>query len=319
MASSKWKNKFDWEQIKNDIQKEKDSKTKSFKDDRIFKPDWKAAVEKNKFYTLRFLPDQDGNPYVHYYTHYFEYPNADGTGKKWYINNCISTFGWDPKCPICAKNSEYYNSAFESDKALARAYKRNQHWVSNILIVNDPINPENNGKVFLYKYGFKIYQKIESQMFPSETDLADEDFEQFVPFDLFNGANFKLKIKMQGEFPNYDDSSWARPKAIFDSDDEIDEIMEKTYSLNEFIDPKNYPTVEDTIKQVGHILGIVPTVNEQEEVDEDEDNSNATEDDHQAETEAVESADSETEDFTDEESVESDIDDDEEFFKNLQK
>jgi len=331
MAASKWKNKFNWEKIKGDIEKEKESKTKNFKDERLFKPDWKAAVAKKKFYTLRFLPDQDGNPFAHYYNHAFSYPASDGSGKKWYINNCISTFGWDPKCPICAKNSEYYDSAYESDKELAKQRGRKQNWVSNILVVNDPINPENNGKVFLYRYGYKIYQKIEAQMFPSETDLEDPDFEQFMPFDLFEGADFKLKIKMQGEYPNYDDSAFSSPKALFNGDeDKLDEVMEQVYDLGEFTDPKNYPTIEETIKQVGHLLGVTPIVEEDDEEDEEDDgvdneakantkkDKKANKEDDEPEEE-VHGDSSDDEEASTEDESEDELDDDEAFFANLQK
>ena len=337
MATSKWKNKFNWEKIKGDIEKEKESKSKNYKDERIFKPDWKAAVAQNKFYTLRFLPDQDGNPFSHYYNHAFSYPATDGSGKKWYINNCISTFGWDPKCPICAKNSEYYESAYESDKKIAKERGRKQNWMSNILVVNDPINPDNNGKVFLYRYGFKIYEKIEAQMFPKQTDLDDDDFNEFMPFDLFDGADFKLKIKMQGEFPNYDDSGFSAPKAVFKGNEEkIDAMMEEVNDLFEFTDPKNYPTIEETIKQVGHLLGVTPTSNEDDEDDEENDNTNEAEESSKTdqktdqEDDQVEESSHENDGDSDDnkegsseksvaESGDDNLDDDEAFFANLQK
>jgi len=315
---SKWKNKFNWEKIKGDIEKEKESKQRNYNDDRLFKPDWKAAIEKNKFYTFRFLPDQDGTPFSHYYHHAFSYPDSDGTGKKWYFNNCISTFGWDPKCPICAKNSEYYNSAFESDKKMAEIRGRKQSWVSNILMINDPINPENNGEIFLYKYGYKIYQKIEKQMFPSEVDLEDDDFEAFVPFDLFGGANFKLKIKMQGEYPNYDDSSWSKVAPVAGgTDEEIDKIMEKVHSLVEFTDPKNYPTVDETIGQIGHLLGIASVEGEDEE-----DEASLPDETPKTPNPVEEPAESPKEPAEDKmaelgEKPTNNLDDDEEFFKNL--
>jgi len=340
--TSKWKNKFNWQQIKDDIEKEKDSKSKSYKDDRFWQPDWKQAIEKGKFYTIRFLPDQEGNPFVQYYTHAFKYPNSDGSGKKWYINNCISTFGWDPKCPICAKNSEYYDSPYESDKEIAKDRKRKQHWVSNILVVNDPFNPENNGKVFLYKYGFRIYKKLESQMFPSEADLDDPDFEQFVPFDLFGGADFKLKIKDAGiskdVVPNYDDSAFSKVRPVTKDEAELDTIMESTHNLDEFLDPKKYPSVEDTLKQIGHILGATVVAGDDDDdtpakaskagrkVDEDSGETgtgNVT--DWSEDEKQSASSDSDAEGDGAEESTQSedsggaDLDDDEAFFANLGK
>jgi len=336
MAGSKWKNRFNWEKIKDDISKEKESKTKSYKDDRIFKPDWKQAIAKKKFYTLRFLPDQEGNPFAHYYNHAFKYTASDGSGKKWYINNCISTFGWDPKCPICAKNSEYYESVYESDKKIGKKRARKQNWVSNIMVVNDPFDSENNGKVFLFRYGYKIYQKIEAQMFPSETDLEDDDFEEFTPFDIFNGADFKLKIKdaqiSKDAVPNYDDSAFSKPKPVFEGDeDKINEMMESVHSLDEFTDPKNFPEIGDTIKQVGHLLGITPVADEEVEKDEalDERTTETTNENSEGNSQADEaSSGTTTEDESNAgesagestESTESngDLDDDEAFFANLQ-
>lgn len=249
-----WKNKFNWNKIKEDIEKER-SKKKGYDDPRFWVPDWKEAVAKSVFFTFRFLPDQEGTPFVKYYHHAFKYEKDNGV--KWYINNCISTFGWDPKCPICAKNSEYYDSAFESDKNIAKERGRKVNFVSNVLIINDPIHPENNGRVALYKYGVKIYEMIEKRLFPTPAELADEDYIQFIPFDLMEGADFKLKIEMQGEFPNYSTSEWTRPKPVMKGESEkIDEIMEKTVLLSEFVDPKKYPTIEETVSQVGHLLGV---------------------------------------------------------------
>jgi len=286
----------------------------SKKDDRIFKPDWKACVAKNKFYTFRFLPDPEGNPFVHFYTHAFQYPNADGSGKKWYINNCASTFDWD-SCPICKKNSEYYDSAYESDKKLAKARGRKQHWMSNILMVNDPINPENNGKVFLYDYGYMVYQKIEKQMFPSEVDLEDQDFEEFTPFDLFEGADFKFKIKMKGEYPNYEDSAWSKCRPVAKDDDELDTIMEGTYLLTEFLDPKRYPKADEVIKQVGHLLGVAVVADEEPQEESEEEPQEEPVEESAQET-PVEETPVET---TPESEPDAELDDDEAFFNNLKK
>jgi len=335
MAGSKWKNKFNWEKIKGDIEKEKESKTKSFKDDRFFKPDWKQAITKQKFYTIRFLPDREGNPFAHYYNHAFKYSATDGSGTKWYINNCISTFGWDPKCPICAKNNEYYNSAYESDKEVGKKRARKQNWVSNIMVVNDPFDSENNGKVFLYRYGYRIYQKLEAQMFPSDIDLEDDDFVQFMPFDLFEGADFKLKIKdakiSKDLVPNYDDSAFSAPKAILKGvESKIDEIMEQVYDLAEFTDPKHFPTIEETIKQVGHLLGVTPVAEQEEEKDEDEVDGEPAQEEASSEADKEEDKEDDTprkevpEETSDDketptEGEDGELDDDEAFFANLSK
>ena len=255
MAASKWQNKFNWDKIKKDIDETRSKGKKDWTDDRLWQPDWKAAVAQGKMFIFRFLPDPEGNPFVKYYSHSFKYQKDSAT--KWYINNCISTFGWDPSCPVCAKNNEYYNSAFDSDKDIAKDRKRRVNFVSNVLVIDDPINPDNNGKVMLYRYGVKIYEKLEKMLFPSEADLQDPDFKPFIPFDLFEGANFKLKIKMQQKFPNYDDSEFSPQSAVANGDDaQIDKIMGATYKLEEFIDPAKYPSVDDTIRQIGHLLNM---------------------------------------------------------------
>lgn len=247
------KYKFDWDKLKTDIKEEQDKKSKGFKDDRFWSPDWKAAVKAKKFFVFRFLPDTEGTPFTKYYNHGFKY--RKGSESKWYINNCSSTLTWDPACPICAKNSEYWESPYESDKEIAKQRKRRLNYVSNVLVVSDPINPDNEGKVFLYRYGAKIYEKIEKLLFPSEQDLADPDFEQFIPFDLYDGADFKLKIKMQGDFPNYDDSEFSRQKPVAKNDGAVAEIMGQTHLLSEFTDPKNFPEPEKVLEQIGFLLG----------------------------------------------------------------
>lgn len=310
---SKWKNKFNWEKIKQDIEKQRNQK-KSYKDERFWSPDWRKLVEQDDFVTLRFLPDKEGVPFVRYYDHAFKYIKDNSV--KWYINKCISTFGWDPACPICQKNSELYESAFEEDKKIASERRRSVNYVSNVLIINDPINPENNGKVFLWRYGKKIYEKIEKQLFPTDVMLKDEDFVEANPFDLFKGVNFKLKIKMQGEYPNYDDSDFSKkPGPAGGSEEAIDEAMEATYNLSEFVDVSKYPTVEETLSQVGHLLGV-------SEFEEKSTSDDDTEEDIFAEdTEDIEDETS-TEDTLAEEDdsdidVSEDEDDDEEFFKQL--
>lgn len=240
---------FDWDGLKEKIEKD-DQKKKSFeKDTRFWNPDKKAAGT----YIIRFLPDMDGNPFVKITSHSFSYM-VDGA-KKWWIRNCINTFGYDRECPICKKNMEYYNSAFSSDKEIAKARKRKTEYISNILVIKDPKNPDNDGKVMLYKYGQKIYDKIKAHMFPSEQDLEDPDFKTFVPFDLYEGADFKLKVAIQGEFPNYADSSFSSQKPLGD-DKKIEKIMKETNLLSEFIAEDQFPTNKEVIEKLGDLLGL---------------------------------------------------------------
>jgi len=245
--------RFDWGKVREEIQKE-DSKKKTFeKDTRFWNPNKKAT---NDLYIIRFLPDTEGNPFTKIYSHSFDY-QLNGQ-KKYWIKNCINTFGYDKDCPICKKNMELWNSAFESDKAIASKRKRKLEYTSNILVIKDPNNPDNEGKVFLYKYGAKIYEKIKALMFPTESDLEDPDFVQFVPFDLYEGADFKLKVKQQGEFPFYGDSSFAGQKPL-GNDKKIDEVMGMTYKLSEFTNEDQFPTNAETIKALGSILGLDTT------------------------------------------------------------
>jgi len=294
---------FDWNKVKENIQQESQAK-KSYKDDRF----WKHTVDENgaSLSIIRFLPDQDGTPFVKYYTHNFDYM-IDGQ-KKYYIKNCINTFGYDKECPICKKNMEYYNSSFESDKALSRKRGRKLTFVANILVIKNPNDPESEGKVYLYKFGQKIYDKIKNLMFPSDQDLQDPDFVSFVPFDLYDGADFKLKVVKQGEFPNYDQSSFSAQKPIGD-DKKIASIMEKTYFLAEFSDPTNYPSNEEVIKVLGDLLGI-STPKEEAPKKEQKKESKVDETD-------IEEISDTSLPFTTEDETSDSIDDDEEFFKNL--
>lgn len=140
--AGKWN--FDWAGVKDKIQKE-NAKKGYEKDTRFWEPT--KDSDGNGFATIRFLPDQEGNPYVKYYTHSFNFlKNGE---KKWWIKNCINTFGYDEECPICKKNQQLYNSAFDSDKQIAGSRKRKLVYVANVLVVKDSGNPENDGKVFL--------------------------------------------------------------------------------------------------------------------------------------------------------------------------
>lgn len=309
---------YDWDALKNKIETENNSKRKSYKDDRMFKPDWKRCAEESKFYVLRFLPDEEGTPFVKYYSHSFKYKK--GTEQKWYINNCMTTFGWDVGCPVCDKNREYYDSPYDSDKEIAGQRKRKLNYVSNVLVVKDPFEPENNGKVMLYRFGSKIYEKIEKLLFPSEADLEDEDFVQFVPFDLYEGANFKLKVKMQQKFPNYDDSEFAKQSPV-GKEQEIDEIMSKTHKLDEFTDQSKYPTREKVIEQIGFLLGEEIAADEDVPTDSDDDDvpvDNGADDNYSGDAAYTDEPTSDEDSASaDEPTSDAELSADEAFFKNM--
>ena len=150
---------------------------------------WYPNVDKagNGYAVVRFLPapgDED-TPFVRVFSHGFKGPTGS-----WYIENCPTTKGMGSKCPVCERNNELWNSGIESDKNIARDQKRKLTFISNVYIITDQLNPENEGKVFLFKYGKKLFDKLNEAMNPQ---FADED--PMNPFDLWSGANFKIKIR----------------------------------------------------------------------------------------------------------------------------
>jgi hypothetical protein len=230
-------------------------------DDRFWKltPDDKGEA----MAIIRFLPTTEGDTFIKYYNHTFKY--QDG-GDKFYSGNCVSTFGYDRECPICAHVSEYWNTGFEKDIDIARPRKRKLNYVANIYVVKDANNPECEGKTYLYKFGAKIYEKIKAKWFPSANDLSDPDFKQFIAFDLYEGANFKLKgtnlnVKQNksGTYPNYDTSEFSPQSDFIEYTEkaklDISTIMAETKPLAEFIDESKYPKNDVVAKRLVAILG----------------------------------------------------------------
>ncbi len=211
-------------------------------DDRI----WKPVVDKsgNGYAILRFLPEPEGCdlPWSRVYTHAFQGPGG------WLIDQCLTTK--DQKCPVCEYNSSLWNSGSDANKEIARKQKRRLSYYSNIYIVSDPANPDNEGKVFLYKYGKKIFDKIMEAMKP---EFADE--QAINPFDFWQGANFKLKIRRVEGYQNYDKSEFERPSALFDDDDKLESIYNSLYDINEFVAPDKFKSYEDLSKRLDYVLG----------------------------------------------------------------
>ena len=208
---------------------------------------WKPSVDKtgNGYAVLRFLPEPEGCdlPWARVYTHAFQGPGG------WLIDQCLTTK--EQKCPVCEYNSTLWNNGTDSGKEQARKQKRKLSYYSNVYVVSDPANPENEGKVFLYKYGKKIHDKIMEAMKP---EFADE--EPINPFDFWQGANFKLKIRRVEGYQNYDKSEFDRPSALFDDDDKLEKIYNNLHDLNEFLDPKNFKSYEALKKRLDYTLGI---------------------------------------------------------------
>jgi hypothetical protein len=218
----------------------------SSSDDRFWKPSVDAAG--NGFAVIRFLPAPDGEelPFVKLYTHAFQ---GDGG---WYIENSLTTLGG--KDPVGEVNRRLWNSGRDADKETARKQKRKLSYYSNIYVVSDKANPENEGKVFLYKYGKKIFDKITAAMQPEFEDESPVN-----PFDLWEGANFKLKITNVAGYWNYDKSEFAAPSALAADDDKLEQIWRKAYSLAEFVAPSNFKSYEELEERLNLVLGITQT------------------------------------------------------------
>tara|TARA_R110002020_G_scaffold174226_4_gene365322 strand:+ start:4963 stop:5844 length:882 start_codon:yes stop_codon:yes gene_type:complete len=219
------------------------NKKDSYKDDRFWRPELDSSS--NGYAVVRFLDtakDED-MPFVKYYSHGFQGPGG------WYIENSRTTFG--EKDPVSEMNSKLWNTGAESDKDIARQRKRRTNFVSNIMVISDPANPSNEGKVFLYRYGQKIHNKIIEVMQP---EFQDE--EPVNPFDMWKGADFKLKIRKVSGFINYDKSEFASPSPLLEgNDDALERIWNQQYPLNEFIDPSNYKSYDDLKSRLNEVLG----------------------------------------------------------------
>ncbi len=208
---------------------------------------WKPVVDKsgNGYAIIRFLPEPEGCdlPWSRVYTHAFQ-----GTGG-WYIENSLTTLG--QKDPVSEHNSELWNSGSDANKEIARKQKRRLSYYSNIYVVSDPTNPQNEGKVFLYKYGKKIFDKIMESMKPEFVDETPIN-----PFDFWAGANFKLKIRRVEGYQNYDKSEFGDAEALFDDDAKLETIYNSLYNLNEFTDANNFKSYEKLKERLDSVLGL---------------------------------------------------------------
>ena len=206
---------------------------------------WKPEVDKagNGYAVIRFLPAPDGEdlPWVKMYSHAFQGPGG------WYIENSLTTL--NQKDPCSEFNTSLWNSGVESDKQIARNQKRKLAFYSNIYVVKDPANPENEGKVFLYKFGKKIFDKIMGAMQPEF-----EDETPLNPFDFWQGADFKVKIKKVAGYWNYDSSEFAAASPLLKDDDALEAIWKKEYSLSEIVAPDQFKTYDELKKRLESVL-----------------------------------------------------------------
>ncbi len=228
-------------------------------DDRV----WKLDVDKsgNGYAVIRFLPAPNGEdlPFVKLYSHAFQGPGG------WYIENSLTTLG--QKDPVSEYNSELWNNGTDAGKELARKQKRKLTYVSNIYVVKDPANPANEGKVFLFKYGKKIFDKLTAAMQPEF-----EDEEAIDPFDFWQGANFKLKAKNVAGYRNYDSSEFAAQSPLLEDDDAMEAIWKKQYSLSELVAQDQFKSYDELKKRLDYVLGVrgVPKSQDPELIAEEE-------------------------------------------------
>jgi len=221
---------------------EPQKQTNSYQDDRFWKPELDKSG--NGYAVFRFLPavkDED-LPWARLWSHAFQGPGG------WYIENSLTTIGKDD--PVGELNRSLWNSGRESDKDIARKQKRKLSYYANVYVVKDSINPENEGEVKLYKFGKKIFDKITAAMQP---EFDDE--EAINPFDFWQGANFKLKIKQVAGFWNYDSSEFGKTEALLDDDAELEKIYDKIYDLSEFTAADQFKTYEQLKSRLDTVLG----------------------------------------------------------------
>jgi hypothetical protein len=217
------------------------------KDDTRF---WQPSVDKsgNGMAIIRFLPapsvdGDDGLPWIRTFSHGFQGPGG------WFIDNCLTTL--NEKCPVCEHNNALWNSGIEANKEIVRKQKRKLSYVANVYVISDPSNPENEGTVRLFKFGKKIFDKITEAMNP---EFADE--EPLNPFDMWEGANFKLKIRNVEGYRNYDKSEFADKSALLDGDDsKLEKIYSQEHSLKDFLDKKNFKSHEALKARLEKVLG----------------------------------------------------------------
>ena len=217
---------------------------------------WQPEVDKsgNGMATIRFLaaPAVDGDdalPWVRIFSHGFQ---AQGG---WLIDNCLTTLD-GAKCPVCDHNSTLWNSGIEANKEIVRKQKRKLNYIANVLIVSDSKHPENEGQVKLFKFGKKIFDKISEAMNPEFPDEKPVN-----PFDFWEGANFKLKIRNVEGYRNYDKSEFESAEPLFGGDDDkLEELWKKEYSLKEFLDAKNFKPYDQLKSRLDKVLGLTGAV-----------------------------------------------------------
>jgi len=244
MSISALRNQNSLDKLLQQVQKDESPTTekKSYVDERL----WKPQVDKagNGYAVIRFLPAPKGEelPWVRVWNHAFQGPTG-----QWFIENSLTTL--NQKDPVSEYNSALWNSGVESDKEIARKQKRKLQYYSNVYIVQDSTNPENEGKVMLYRYGKKIFDKLMETMQP-----AFEDEKAINPFDLWEGANFKLKIRKVDGYWNYDKSEFDSVTPLKSTDEELESIYNAEHSLADFVAPSNFKSYDELKTRLDAVL-----------------------------------------------------------------
>ena len=241
MSFSALKKQSNLNTLLDEFQKQSSPETKSFDDDRFWKPEMDKSG--NGFAVVRFLPAPEGEeiPWVRMFSHSFQGPGG------WFIENSLTTI--NKQDPVSEANRVLWNSGSEADKETARRQKRKLSYYTNIYVVSDPKRPENEGRVFLYKFGKKIFDKIMEAMKPEFSDETPIN-----PFDMWKGAHFKLKIRKVDGYWNYDKSEFAEPVELLDSDEEREKVYNSTHKLKPFHDPSNFKTYDELKEKMERVL-----------------------------------------------------------------
>jgi len=229
---------------------------KSYVDERLWKPELDKSG--NGYAVLRFLPAVQGEdlPWAKVWNHAFQGPTG-----QWYIENSLTTL--NQKDPVSEHNTQLWNTGLESDKEIARKQKRKLQYFSNIYVVSDTKHPENEGKVFLFRYGKKIFDKVTAAMSPEF-----EDEKAINPFDFWEGANFKLKIRKVDGYWNYDKSEFEDTSKLFEDDSEADKVWQSQYSLAEYTAPSNFKSYDELKTRLDAVLsGTVKVGNVADDLD----------------------------------------------------
>ena len=234
-------NSFD--KLTKEVEKLSSSTTAKEVDERFWKPEVDKAG--NGYAVIRFLPAPKGEevPWVRLWSHGFQGPGG------WYIESSLTTLGQQD--PVSEHNSKLWNSGEDKDKDTARKQKRRLTYIANIYVDKDPANPDTEGKVFLYKFGKKIFDKINEQMNPTF-----EDEEAVNPFDFWQGANFKMKIRNVEGYRNYDKSEFDSPSPLSENDDTLEKIWESQNSLSAFIAPDQFKSYDQLKSRLDRVLGL---------------------------------------------------------------